>query len=369
MRGVKLVVWLCILFMLAGCATQPSAGPENTPGAAEPVETQEAPPQQNVGGRTQGLLGFVVEDDAQMATYMAMYGFLRTCENLGKPCKLYRAKDGQDAEAAVVQAAQDGCEGLLISNKQGRNDEAVRLALSLSIPVTVPYDLCEIEGLSANAVADTNAYVDELARGVAARMEERGLKTGRILLYGRDLSALAQLFRGVLDRYYPQFALEVFERTAAEDEAAVSELAEYLLYNRDIKGMYVADAGLAQVAVKGRNSAVNRFRVEGAPTPTPASTDAPAATPNPGLLTQISITVFGNGLSDENLALFEDNDIYALCIEPYYDAAAQCVMLLDKRLEGNEVERFSNVNRPLVYAATIDKYLAVYEQAKEMFGM
>ena len=95
----------------------------------------------------------------------------------------------------------------------------------------------------------------------------------------------------------------------------------------------------------------------------------PAPTPNPGLLTQITITVFCNGLSDDNYDLFNDNDIYALCIEPYYEASAEATMALDKLLRGDVVQPVSRVNRPIIYNETADKYKAIFEQMKTLFNL
>lgn len=85
-------------------------------------------------------------------------------------------------------------------------------------------------------------------------------------------------------------------------------------------------------------------------------------------MTQITITVFCNGLSGDNYDLFNDNDIYALCIEPYYEAAAEAVMALDKLLRGDTVQAVSRVNRPIVYSETADKYKAIFEQMKTLFN-
>ena len=77
----------------------------------------------------------------------------------------------------------------------------------------------------------------------------------------------------------------------------------------------------------------------------------------------------GCGLSDENLNLFYDNDIYGLCIEPYYEAAANATMQLDRLLLGEEAEQTMRVNRPIVYGDTMEKYLAIYEEVKGLFGL
>ena len=133
------------------------------------------------------------------------------------------------------------------------------------------------------------------------------------------------------------------------------------------------DVDSSAIAVEARSKAQKTFKSSGAPTPaptpdaTPAPGDTPAYVPNPALLTQIMVTVFGNGLSEANYKLFNDNDIYALCIEPYYEAAAQGTMTLDRLVRGESAASVSKVNRPIVYSDTADKYTAIYEQMKAAF--
>ena len=71
----------------------------------------------------------------------------------------------------------------------------------------------------------------------------------------------------------------------------------------------------------------------------------------------------------ETRSLFYDNDIYGLCIEPYYEAAANATMQLDRLLLGEEAEQTMRVNRPIVYGDTMEKYLAIYEEVKGLFGL
>ncbi|MDR0839824.1 MAG: hypothetical protein LBN26_00330 [Christensenellaceae bacterium] len=342
------------------------------PGSAEPQAAEETAPTPEPTLAFGGLLGFIIEDDGSIPCYMLMYGFLRTAENLGYPAKLYRAANGAAAQKAVEQAAKEGCAALLIHNPGGVNDAAVQSAIAAGLFAVVPYDVSAVEGLHCNVVADNTEYIEELSRGIAERMTERSLKSGRILVYGAGIADCYEKIQSAIAQYYPQYGVVGMEREA-EGAAAIDVLAEYLLYNRDIKGIYAVDTASAPIVVQARAQAVNRFK-GGAPTPspTPSKEDIeaePTATPNPALLTQISITVFACGMSDENLALFRGNDIYGLCIEPYYEAAGSAVMVMDKLLSGEETPAVARVNRPIVYADTIDKYTAIYGQVKEMFGL
>lgn len=374
---MKKAVLIMLAFVLAlgtvaGCAakTGESGGQD-----AVPEATAEQTPSEGAADGENGfsLLGLIINDDGSDDAYMTMYGFLHTAETLGYASKVYRASAGAGAVDAVHQALADGVDGLMVYSPNGENDGAVGEAAASEMFTAVPYYACEVAGLDCNVVADDTDYYDELARGIAERMTERSLKSGRILVYGRDTEVCFSMFASSISESYPQYTVSQFTRTAADDEAAKAELAEYLLYNRDIKGLYVIDADASSVAVGARAEAQKLFRTNGAPSPTPTPEYDPAATPevtpNPGILTQISVTIFCNGLSDGNYKLFEDNDIYALLIEPYYEAAAQATMTLDKLIRGENVAAVSRVNRPLVYADTAEKYKAVYDEMKHMFGL
>lgn len=367
---------LVLALTLPGCAKQTGAELTPAPGTTAPAEPEaERTPE----GEDFPLLGLILEDDGSDGAYLTMYGFLHTAETLGYAAKLYRAKTGAEARAAVAEAVADGVDGLMISSPGGANDAAVAEAANSGMFVVVPYDKCAAPGLASNIVADDTDYFDELARGLAERMTERGLKSGRILVYGRDTANCQLMFQASVAASYPQFNVAAFQRTVADEQGAIDELGQFLLYNRDVKGMYVIDADCAAIAVKARAQAQQLFRKHGAPSPTPSPTPDPNATPadpnaaaytpNPAILTQISVTVFCSGLSDANYGLFNDNDIYALCIEPYYEAAAQGTMTLDELIRNRRVAAVSRVNRPLVYADTAEKYKAIYDQMKIMFSL
>lgn len=373
-RGIALLFAAALLFACCGCAKGPeeAAAPPQTEAPAEtPGQTDTGTP--GASGKRFDLIGLVIDDDGSERAYMTMYGFLHTAENLSYAAKVYRASAGEGMLSAVEEAIADGVNALLVFDPTCTSDTAVARAAESGMHVVVPYYACSAEGLAANIVADTSEYYDELARGLAERMTERSLKSGRILIYGTDTTECYAAFSASIAEAYPQFRVETFNRTAADEQGAIDELAAYLLYNRDVKGMYVADSGAASIAIRARSEAQRIFRTEGTPSPTPEPTLAPGATPqptpNPGLLTQITITVFCNGLSDDNYDLFNDNDIYALCIEPYYEAAAEAVMALDKLLRGDTVQAVSRVNRPIVYSETADKYKAIFEQMKTLFNL
>ena len=299
-RRILAILTIIAILLLCACAK-----PSSEPVESYTNETDQPSEQEVATDGVGALMGFIIEDDGQMPAYMMMHGFLRTAENLGHPAKLYRAKHGQDAEAAVAQALAEGCEALLVANPDGANNGAVQAAIQAGVYVGVPYASCALEGLRVNVVADDTDYIEELTRGIAERMTQRSLKSGRILVYGQGTADVYEKIQEAIRAYYPQYQVISMERTI-DGQAAIDELAGYILYNRDIKGLYAVDNASASLAVKARNKADSLFRQGGAPTPSPMPTaqDSPVVTPNPALLTQISISVFGCGLSDENLELF-----------------------------------------------------------------
>ena len=92
-------------------------------------------------------------------------------------------------------------------------------------------------------------------------MTERGLKSGRILVYGSNTDSCFPAFGAAVKEYYPQFDTVSFNRTPGSgDDGAIDELSDYLLNNRDIKGLYACDESSVPVAVKARSKAIAAFK-------------------------------------------------------------------------------------------------------------
>ncbi len=386
-----MIACITTMLFLAGCTKPAVQAPAVTPTAT----VYQPQVQTNAIDVSSTLIGFIIPQSDDMAICTAMHGFLRTAENLGYPAKLYRADAGAQSVAAVEQAAAEGCKGLLIWDPNGVNVKAIERAAALTLPVVVPYHSISDVGVTANVVADLMGYTEEIALGLAERMVERECKAGKILVYGREPQAAYEMFKESIDSYYPQYNVGYFVRTAADEQAAIDELSEYILWNRDIKGLFCVDSDGAKIAVSARSKAQSTFKKEGAPeastsskplvtpaatlgsgastavpgssTPTAAS---PAATPvPPGLIKSITISVAGYGISDETIALVRSEDVYAFVLEPYYEASAQSLMLLDRVLSGESVPAVTRVNMPIVRKATIDKYAFIYDQVQSWFAL
>lgn len=377
-----------LLLVIAGCAA-----PEEAPGETPAPTATPLPTPTPRGNPSETLVGFITPDDGGIALYTSMHGFLRTAETLGYPAKLYRADPGAESEAAVEAAKADGCAGLLLWNPGGMNDAAAARAAALGLPVVVPYHSATAEGILACVATDLVGYSEEVACGIAERMVERECKSGKILVYGKAPEAVAEAFHAALLEYYPQYNVAYFVRSAIAEEAAIDELAQHILSNRDIKGLFAVDTDGARIAVRAREKAQRDFRAFGPPeaptaTPTPGPTPLPGATPSPtpvavglrapgaaitpvpdGLIRSITISVAGMGIGDDTIALMEENDIYAFVLEPYYEASAQALLLLDRILSGENVPAVNKLNMPIVRQDTLEKYRLTFEQVEEWFGM
>ena len=385
----RMAASLCCVVFLLGCSSP--AAVQETPAPTESAAVEAAGNVEiNVSDT---LIGFIVPDSEDLSLYSAKHGFLRTAETLGYPAKLYTADMGPDSVQAVEQASTDGCKGLLIWSPDNANADALKKAAELGLYAVVPYHSAQGEGVSSNVVADVLGYTEEVAMGVAERMVERQCKAGKILVYGRSPVYTYEGFKQAIATYYPQYNVAYFTRTAQDSQAAIDELANHILWNRDIKGLFCTDVDGAFIARRATEQADKTFKRDGAPenagkeadgktspspspqaTPVPSVTSAsgmvPSATPVPeGLIKSIIISIAGYGISDENIALMQENDIYAFVLEPYYEASAQSVMLIDRLISGQSVPASVRLNMPIVRMASLDKYKLLYEQVQEWFGL
>lgn len=375
-RLTALCAALCTALCLCACAAQtgapqatpqPAAMPEAAPTvvAAEPSRISDA------FNPTQHLIGFVLQNDGGMDAYTQMHGFLRTAESLNYAAKLFTYEGGMGAMTAVKQAAAEGCEALLFYDPEGYSQQAIALARESGMLTGVSYYPSDAE-TDISVVADDSEYIREVAMGIAQRMQERSLKSGRILLYGTNPAPYYESFKAAIDESYG-YGVVTFAAVATDSAGAAEELAQYILNNRDIKGLFCTDERSTAIAVTARSLAQKYFKgatptpkLKPTPTPTPDLVNTPVPS---ALLKEILITVFGTGISEANMELISDNDIYGVVAEPYYDCAAQATMLMDKLMRGETVSADVRVNVPIARAETIDRYLAAYDQTREWFDL
>lgn len=364
---------LLLVFLCTGCAKTTKDAAAEQP----PVQTTLLPDETDLVVKAptdvDTLLGFIVPDDGTIAHYTAMHGFLRTAEAMGYPAKLYRANTAQKALEMVDEAIADECAGLLIWNEGDMYVQAVESAVKKNVSVVIPYYETQNSSAHASVVTDQAGYLEEVARVIAERMVERECRAGKILVYGYSPVNCYLEFSAAIKQYYPQYNVSYLTRTKTDTAGAVEELAEHILWNRDIKGLFCIDADGADIAVRARTSAQRSYRNDGAPeqregvTPTPLPI---GATPVPeGLIKSITITVVGTGISEETIELLYDYDIYAFVLEPYYEAAAHSTMVLDQLIRGESVPEVSRLNMPIVRQTTLDKYELIHQQVQEWFDL
>jgi ABC-type sugar transport system substrate-binding protein len=373
-RACLLTAAVMILLLIPGCAKKdPEPASVGEPAAATPSP---AVPESGSFSTAEHLIGLVIKKDDKISTYTLEHGFLRTAENLGYAARLFSFDGTETAEDAVRSAIEAGCDGLIIYDPASIYQRAIALASENNIRVVVPYYESTAAGVDANVVADDNEYLEEVARSIGERMKERNLKKGRLLVYGLSTSYSSAEFVSAIGQYYPEYSVTEFIRTKQDRQAAIDELAGFILNNRDIKGLFCTDDDGAAIAVKAREKAQKDFKSL-KPTPTPKTTPIPSsvpgtnsATPVPqALLKDIIITVIGTGITNENVQLMENNDIYAVVSAPYYEAAAQSTMLMDKLMRGSTVPASQTLNIPIVRQDTMQKYLAVHNQVLEWFDL
>ena len=218
-RGIALLSALIMLCVCGCTGGQADDTAINTTETDAPEQTGQAAENETDGqstAETFPILGLIIDDDGSDSARLTMYGFLRTAETLCYASKVLRAKAGDEAAATVDEAKAEGITALMIFNPDSKNDVAVEKAVSLGMDVVAPYYECKVAGIKSNVVVDAEEYYDELARGLAGRMEERSLKSGRILVYGRDTEKAYEAFCASMKQNYPQFIVCQFVRTAAD---------------------------------------------------------------------------------------------------------------------------------------------------------
>lgn len=372
------ILLVLVLLLMVGCTAQEETAMPGASQTPEPDASDDTISEASGGfNAAQHLIGMVIADNGTLNVFHEMHGFLRTAENLGYAARLFNYT-GVSPQRAVEEAVAAGCEGLVIYDPSGNaSKDAIAYAKHNGLYVVSSY--YSNVNADASVVADQTEYLEEVARSIAERMSERNLKTGKILIYGHAGTAMDAAyaeFQKAIAQYYPGYTVVSFERrpvgTDAQEE--IDSLANYIYFNRDIKGMFCIDDDGSYLAVKAREQAQKIFK--GAiptPVPTPEPTPKPAGvTPvpvNENLLKEILISVFGTGVTDENIELMEDNDIYAMISEPHYESAGQSAMLLDKLVRGQSVAAETRINIPIVRQDTLTKYQTVYEQVKEWFGL
>lgn len=364
-KRIIALVLISVFMLAAGCSAkngphgelESSIKPTDT--AAEPTPST-GPSNAPEDKQGEGVIGFIIKDDNDYGTYELMYGFLKSAGDLGRSSMLFKYEDGKALEA-VENANASGCRGLLIMSDGGANAAAIERAREYGIKVVVPVEKYEPDADSANIYIDDTRYMEDACLVIAERMEQRGLDLGTILVYGSQTEREFESFSNTLKAHYPQYSVAQLTRTGSGEQGDIDKLSSYLYDNRHIKGMFVTDASSTPIAAAARKKAQELYSSE--------DTESPDETPEgPQESGKIAVTICGSELSDENIALLSGNDIYGLSVTPYFDVAAQSVILLDGLMAEYATVKSFCVRRSIARNETIARYVGIYDEIKELFG-
>jgi hypothetical protein len=141
-----------------------------------------------------------------------------------------------------------------------------------------------------------------------------------------------------------------------------------VLENADLLGAIVLDDTVALWP-----EAKKAVEEELKPTPLPSARNAtPAPTPTPsGLLNPAKrdMLIVALDYNKQNNALVRAGSIYGLLARPYFDAAAQATMLMDRILRNQNVPREVTLNAPLVRAGGLEKYESIVNEVESWFAI
>ncbi len=81
-----------------------------------------------------------------------------------------------------------------------------------------------------------------------------------------------------------------------------------------------------------------------------------------------NIVIIATDYTAQNLELLADDDIFAIAARPYFDAAAQGMLLLDRLLRGVQAAERLRLNVPIIKKANISKYQSIVDEALAWMG-
>lgn len=340
-------------------AAQGGASELKIEASAEAVSTAQATPIANFNPSAK-LVGMLVDKSDSQLVQAAAHGFLRTAENLGYPAKLYDVKSDEEAEAALQQAIEDGCAGLLVWADTAQMQVVARKAEAAGIRTIVPY--FETQGVSANLAPDPDDFAGEAARIMCERIKEKGKDSGLIVITGaQSYPEIAQAFQSAIAQNYPQYAVESY---ASATESGVSQ---YIEQHAALAGVLGLEAGSA----KTWNDACNAITKKLKPAATAAASAEPASQspePNQDDSYKRTAVIVALDYTQENLKLVQDGAIYALIARPYYDSAAQSMAVLDRLLRVLPTQTEVLLNAPIIRKNGLDKYLFIMSEVEQWFN-
>ncbi len=354
---------LCVL-LLAGCAPvetapetpAPPPAPVPTPIVVAPPSAEPVDEPVSVFDSSEYLLGFI-GNTGSFEGRIAGHAFLRNAEGVGYPAKLYELN-------AVEAAIAEGVSGAMVAEGVAET-EIQKLIASGCRVVTVSE--------SGETAADVSLYTDEAdycaeaARAMGEELIARNLIGGVAVIADARTAQDAEAFADSFSAGYPQYSVHVYQVAFSEAErsAMIPELAGVFCLIPEAAGTWAAAKDAAAEALTP--SATPRTATP-RPSPTPEGTPP---TPMPTLAPHVAadnIVIIATDYTEENLALLGGGDVFAIAARPYFDAAAQGMLLLDRMLRGVQIADRLRLNVPIVKKANIEKYQSIVDEALAWTG-
>ncbi len=321
-------------------SSAPSAAPEDEPlGVFDPSEY---------------LLGYIVSPYT-FEGQISGHAFLRNAEGTGYPAMLYETN-------AVEAAIADGCAGVLVS--EGVAEAEIPKLIAAGCKVVAQGGA---QGAHVSLYTDAADYSAEAARAMGEELLARNLRGGVLVAADSASAEAAEAFAASFSGLYPQYSVHVQAVPLSEEERAamIPELA----------GVYCIIPAAAAAWVKTKDAVAKELTPSATPrtsTPRPSPTPEGAPpTPVPTLAPHAAagnIVVIATDYTAENLELLEDDGVFAIAARPYFDAAAQGMLLLDRLLRGVQIAPRLRLNVPIIKKANMAKYQSIVEEALTWMG-
>lgn len=262
-------------------------------------------------GNRSGAIALIAPDPATDADYLLMHGFLDTADSLGLPARLFTFDGDTEGAGYTKRAADDGWAGAVLV---GCDPDLASELTEAGIPVITL--LSKFDDVNAVLIDESEFYTD-VADFMAEKLTSAGTESGTVLIYGADENA---------DEIVSEFesVLSGFTVKAYSDGMSMNSVCGIYAVTDTAGALDIADGG--------------------------------------------NIVVIGSSLTDDTAQQF-DSGLYALCIAPYYEAAAQSVISMEKLLNGNSVPETDTLNRVIVTSSGISRYISERYRALLLFDL
>lgn len=272
------------------------------------------------------LYGFIVKDDGNTGTYIAMHSFISTCDDIGVNAKLYRFKDSEGFNSCVKSAEADNCDAVLFYAPGFDVAESIRAFKAGGIATASLIDRYEN--------ADCNILMSDPELDILEYLASDSEST--ILIYSSEQENTAEFSKKLTESNHTN-KVRFLRRTDSEYDAAASSLKDYLLNNKDVKAIY---------AIGSKNARA-------------ASVSAKQADKD--------IKVICENTTNISQAPYENNNFaYAFC--PWHELAASGVHSVYKYLSGESAgDIYATVH--IVTEEKYEKYEKLQKSALDWFNV